>query len=44
MLSKGGKAKFYVPGEIAYGVEGIPSRNVGPNETIVYDVEVLEVE
>lgn len=44
MLSKGGKAVFYVPGEIAYGVEGNPSRNVGPNEMIVYDVEVLDVE
>lgn len=44
MLSKGGKAVFYVPGEIAYGVKGVPSRNVGPNETIVYVVEVLEVE
>lgn len=44
MLSKGGKAVFYVPGELAYGVNGVPSRNVGPNETIVYDVEVLDVE
>lgn len=44
MLSKGGKAVFYVPGELGYGVNGVPSRNVGPNETIVYDVEVLDVE
>ena len=44
MLSDGGKAVFYVPGEIAYGVNGIPSRNVGPNEMIVYEVEVIEVE
>lgn len=44
MLSKGGKAKFYVPGAMAYDVNGIASRNVGPNETIIYEVEVLEVE
>lgn len=44
MLSKGGKAVFYVPGNIAYGVAGIPSRNVGPNEMIIYDVEVIDVE
>lgn len=44
MLSKGGKAVFYVPGEIAYGVAGIPSRNVGPNEMMVYEVEVIDVE
>lgn len=44
MLAKGGKAVFYVPGKLAYGVNGIPTRNVGPNVTIVYDVEVMEVE
>ncbi|MDE6368983.1 MAG: FKBP-type peptidyl-prolyl cis-trans isomerase [Muribaculaceae bacterium] len=44
MLSNGGKAVFYVPGEIAYGVAGIPSRNVGPNEMMVYEVEVIDVE
>lgn len=44
MLGKGGKAVFYVPGELAYGVNGVPAREVGPFETIVYEVEVLEVE
>lgn len=44
MLAKGGKATFIVPGKLAYGVRGLPSRNVGPNATIVYDVEVLDVE
>lgn len=44
MLSKGGQAVFYVPGELAYGVNGIPSRKVGPNELLVYEVEVLDVE
>ena len=44
MLKKGGKAVFIVPGQIAYGVNGIPSRQVGPNSTIVYEAEVLEVE
>lgn len=43
MLGKGGKAVFYVPGDIAYGVNGVPAREVGPFETIVYEVEVLEV-
>lgn len=44
MLSQGGKAVFYVPGELAYGVAGLQARNVGPNEMIIYDVEVLEVD
>lgn len=44
MVGKGGKATFYVPGEIAYGVNGVPTRNVGPNETIVYEVSIIDVE
>lgn len=44
MLAQGGKAIFYVPGAIAYGVAGVPSRNVGPNELIIYEAEVIEVQ
>lgn len=42
-LGKGGKATLVVPGELAYGLHGLPSRNVGPNETVVYDIEVVDV-
>lgn len=44
MLKQGGKAVFIVPGQLAYGVNGIPARKVGPNEAIVYDVEIIEVD
>lgn len=44
MIGKGGKAVFYVPGDIAYGVNGVPTRNVGPLETIIYEVSVVDVE
>lgn len=43
MLSKGGKATLYIPAELAYGVEGIPQAGIGPNSTLVFDVEVLDV-
>lgn len=43
LIGNGGKAVFYVPGDLAYGVNGIPSREVGPLETIVYEVEVMSV-
>lgn len=43
LIGNGGKAVFYVPGDLAYGVNGIPSREVGPLETIVYEVEVVSV-
>lgn len=44
MLGKGGKAVFYVPGKLAYGVRGLAHRDVGPNEMLVYEVEILDVE
>lgn len=43
-IGKGGKAVLYVPGDIAYGVNGVPAREVGPLETIVYEVTVVDVE
>lgn len=42
-LAKGGKAVLYVPGEKAFGVNGIPTYNVGPNEAMVFDIEVLDI-
>ncbi len=40
MLGVGGKATLYVPAELAYGLDGMPSRGIGPNEVIVYQIEV----
>lgn len=42
-LAKGGKATLFVPGEKAFGVNGIPNYNIGPNEAMVFDIEVLEI-
>lgn len=43
MLGKGGKATFYVPGKLAYGLEAPARLGVGPNELIIYDVEIDDV-
>ncbi|MBJ2161772.1 MAG: FKBP-type peptidyl-prolyl cis-trans isomerase [Muribaculaceae bacterium] len=43
LIGKGGKATLYIPGELAYGPNGQPSANIGPNEMLVFDVELLEV-
>lgn len=40
MLGKGGKARFWVPGNLAYRGHGLPQAGIGPMETIVYDVEI----
>lgn len=43
VLAKGGKATVYAPGEKAFGVNGIPQSNIGPNEAMIFEIEVLEV-
>lgn len=43
MLGNGGKATFYIPANLGYGVNGVPQAGIGPNSTLVFDVEILEV-
>jgi FKBP-type peptidyl-prolyl cis-trans isomerase len=43
MLAKGGKMTVVIPGDQAYGLHGAGSQ-IGPNETLVFDIEVVDVE
>lgn len=43
LLKKGGKATVIIPGEIAYGLHGSPDGSIKPMETLVFDIEVLDV-
>jgi FKBP-type peptidyl-prolyl cis-trans isomerase len=43
LLAKGGKAVFYIPGKLGYGVQGQPAAGIGPNQTLVFEVEVTEI-
>lgn len=43
MLGKGGKMTVVIPGELAYGLSGAGNL-IGPNETLVFDIEVVDVE
>lgn len=40
-MSEGSRAKLYIPSDLAYGPGG--NQRIGPNETLVFDVEILEI-
>lgn len=43
LIGKGGKATFYIPGNLAYGVDGSPRANIGPLQMLVFDVEIVSI-
>lgn len=43
LMKEGDKWQVYIPGKLAYGERG-PSPKIGPNSTLVFDVELLSVE
>lgn len=41
LMPEGSRARLYIPAELAYGPGG--NQRIGPNETLVFDVELLEI-
>ncbi|KEF30214.1 MAG: FKBP-type peptidyl-prolyl cis-trans isomerase [Gammaproteobacteria bacterium] len=41
LMSEGARYKLYIPSDLAYGPGG--NRAIGPNETLVFDVELLSI-
>ena len=41
-LSEGGKATLYIPSELAYGKRGAGA-DIGPDETLIFEVELLKI-
>ena len=44
LTSKGGKISAWVPASLAYGAEGDEEDGIAPNETLFYEIELLDIE
>ena len=42
LMPEGSKWNLYIPSDLAYGPGG--NRNIGPNETLLFEVELLEIQ
>ncbi|MHC9085221.1 FKBP-type peptidyl-prolyl cis-trans isomerase [Luteimonas sp. RIT-PG2_3] len=43
LMPVGSKYKLWVPGELGYGEAGTPGGPIGPNTTLVFEVELLDI-
>lgn len=43
LMEEGATYKFFIPGNLAYGQNAPPQSPIGPNETLIFKVELLEV-
>ncbi|MEM9992130.1 MAG: FKBP-type peptidyl-prolyl cis-trans isomerase, partial [Bacteroidota bacterium] len=42
LMNVGSKYRFFIPSELAYGSQGAGAQ-IGPNSTLIFDVELLEI-
>jgi FKBP-type peptidyl-prolyl cis-trans isomerase FkpA len=42
LMKEGAKYRFFIPSDLAYGEQGA-GRAVGPNETLIFEVELIKV-
>lgn len=42
LMKEGSKFRFFIPSKLAYGSRGA-GRDIGPNEALIFDVELIKV-
>lgn len=42
LMTEGAKYRFYIPSDLAYGTRGA-GRDIQPNATLIFDVELLKI-
>ncbi len=43
LMTEGAKFRFYIPSQLAYGEQGA-GRDIGPNATLIFDVELIKIQ
>jgi FKBP-type peptidyl-prolyl cis-trans isomerase len=43
LMKEGGSYKFWIPGELGYGSNPRPGGPIGPNETLIFEVDLIKV-
>jgi len=42
LMKKGDKWELFIPSNLGYGANGAPP-NIGPNEVLIFEVELIEI-